>query len=408
VARKFVIAGTGTRGDLLPMLAIADELLSRGRDCHVLGNAGIEEQARQRGVPFTSVAPAQTNNLGGIEHNFGSHVFPSYAPIADFVRAELQRGSELVFVNSEYYAATTLLAERYQLPLCRFTLAPYRMVSLERPHWPWCQRLNGPFGRSVRRYALPQFYERRYSQPYVLSGVNAFRSQLGLAPLESSRCLEQLVTHQVCLFPEWYCPKAPDWPANVDCVGFPLPSPRGSLPEFVRRWLREHPRPIVFTPGTGVSDVQAFFAHARACCEQLGKPGIFLSPSFGTEGACDPRILHLPHLELALLLPHASLLVHHGGIGTTARAFEAGIPQLISPQAFDQPDNAQRVVELGAGALLARERLSGDTLAQAAARLLASSETFAVARELSRRCVRSNAIRTFADILEQQFLTAAA
>jgi rhamnosyltransferase subunit B len=393
---------------LLPMLAIAKELRSRGRDCHVLGNTGVEEAARQAGVPFTPVAPAQTNNLGGVERNFGEHVFPSYAPIADFVRAELRRGRELMFLNSEYYAATTHLAERYQLPLCRFTLAPYRMVSFEQPHWPWNKRLTGPFGSAVRRYALPRHYEQRYCQPYVVARINEFRRQWELAPLESMRDLERLVSHRICLFPEWYCPKAPDWPAQVDCVGFPLPRPSGALPESVRQWLREYPQPIVFTPGTGVDDVRAFFAHARSCCERLGKPGIFLSPSFGAESAGDPRLLHLPYLELALLLPHASLLVHHGGIGTTARAFEAGIPQLISPQAFDQPDNAQRVVELGAGAMLARERLSGDTLAEASARLLAGGATLAVARELSRRCSQSDAIVACADVLDQQFLAAAA
>ena len=35
-------------------------------------------------------------------------------------------------------------------------------------------------------------------------------------------------------------------------------------------------------------------------------------------------------------------LVHHGGIGTSAQALAAGIPQLLMPQAHDQPDNAAR------------------------------------------------------------------
>jgi rhamnosyltransferase subunit B len=49
------------------------------------------------------------------------------------------------------------------------------------------------------------------------------------------------------------------------------------------------------------------------------------------------------------LLPRARALVHHGGIGTAAQAFAAGIPQLITPFAHDQFDNAARVERLGCG-----------------------------------------------------------
>ena len=41
--------------------------------------------------------------------------------------------------------------------------------------------------------------------------------------------------------------------------------------------------------------------------------------------------------------------MHHGGIGTTSKAFAAGIPQLVIPLAHDQHDNAARVERLHAG-----------------------------------------------------------
>jgi rhamnosyltransferase subunit B len=52
------------------------------------------------------------------------------------------------------------------------------------------------------------------------------------------------------------------------------------------------------------------------------------------------------------LLPHAAVLVHHGGIGTTAQAIAAGIPQLIVPAAHDQPDNGVFIRRLGIGDFL--------------------------------------------------------
>jgi rhamnosyltransferase subunit B len=405
MAQKLVFNGTGTRGDLLPMLAMAAEMQGRGHACHVLGNDSVAGLAGQLGVPFTSVAPAQTNNLTSVEENFGKYVFAAYPPTFDFFEKELKRGTDMVVVNPEHYAASTLMAERHGLPLCRFTLTPYRMRSLAVPHWPWSERARGRLGCAFRRYVLPGLYEQRYANPYIVAGVNEFRKGLGLAPISSLRSLDRLVTHQVCLFPEWYCPRAPDWPSELSCVGFPLAPPSGELAAEVRLWIERHGKPIVFTPGTGVVDVDKFFDAARTCCQLLKLPGLFLSPSFDTS-RLDPAepILHLSYLDLALVLPHAALLVHHGGIGTTARALEAEVPQIISPQAFDQPDNGHRVSQLGAGTMIGRNRLSGEALAQAARWLLDGEGTRRTLRELGCRVREAHAIPAMADILERRFI----
>jgi vancomycin aglycone glucosyltransferase len=43
-------------------------------------------------------------------------------------------------------------------------------------------------------------------------------------------------------------------------------------------------------------------------------------------------------------------VVHHGGAGTTTTAALAGAPQVVVPQAADQPYWAGRVADLGIGA----------------------------------------------------------
>ena len=86
--------------------------------------------------------------------------------------------------------------------------------------------------------------------------------------------------------------------------------------------------------------------------------------------------------------------MHHGGIGTTAEALRAGVPQVIVALAYDQFDNAARVEALGAGALVgggaagarpralaaALRRLLADDAVRAgcaqAARLAATDEQF--------------------------------
>ena len=50
------------------------------------------------------------------------------------------------------------------------------------------------------------------------------------------------------------------------------------------------------------------------------------------------------------LFGRVAAVVHHGGAGTTTTAARAGAPQVVVPQAADQPYWAGRVAELGIGA----------------------------------------------------------
>jgi rhamnosyltransferase subunit B len=69
-------------------------------------------------------------------------------------------------------------------------------------------------------------------------------------------------------------------------------------------------------------------------------------------------MLWQPYVALSELLPRAAGLVHHGGIGTTAEALRAGVPQLVTPFAWDQFDNAARMKALGVGMALPAARLN--------------------------------------------------
>ena len=57
--------------------------------------------------------------------------------------------------------------------------------------------------------------------------------------------------------------------------------------------------------------------------------------------------MQVNYASFDLLLPKLAALIHHGGIGTSAQCLAAGIPQLITPWAHDQFDNASRLRRLG-------------------------------------------------------------
>jgi sterol 3beta-glucosyltransferase len=60
------------------------------------------------------------------------------------------------------------------------------------------------------------------------------------------------------------------------------------------------------------------------------------------------------------------VVVHHGGAGTTAAGFRAGIPQVIIPHMQDQPYWGQKVQQVGAGPRpIPRRKLTVSALADA-------------------------------------------
>ena len=111
------------------------------------------------------------------------------------------------------------------------------------------------------------------------------------------------------------------------------------------------------TPGSAMRHAQEFFAESVAACQRLGRRGLLLT-RFAEQVPTDlpETIRHLEYVPFSRVLPRAAALVHHGGIGTTAQALAAGIPQLVMPLAHDQPDNAARLERLGVGRTIAPRR----------------------------------------------------
>jgi rhamnosyltransferase subunit B len=172
-------------------------------------------------------------------------------------------------------------------------------------------------------------------------------------------------------------------------AGFPLydPAPGAALPDELKAFLATSERPLVFTPGTGNRQAAHYFRCAQEACLRLRRRAIFLTAHRDQlPAALPPTVLWQEYVPLRALLPHAEVLVHHGGIGTTAEALCAGVPQLVVPLAHDQFDNAARVEALGAGLRLPASRLTGLRLTRQLHALLTSTSVRAAcgqARALS-------------------------
>ncbi len=83
------------------------------------------------------------------------------------------------------------------------------------------------------------------------------------------------------------------------------------------------------------------------------------------------------------VMPHASAMVGHGGVGTTLSGLRAGMPMVVVPLFADQPHNARRVEAIGAGIVLEGGPAGLRGLGDAVRRLLADDSYRAGARRIA-------------------------
>jgi UDP:flavonoid glycosyltransferase YjiC (YdhE family) len=247
----------------------------------------------------------------------------------------------------------------------------------------------------------------------VAPALNAWRAELGL-PAVSRVFRSWLNSPQrvIGLFPPWFAPPQPDWPPALRLTGFPLfdesdPSKAADLDggaetQDLRRFLDEGGAPIAFTPGTANAHAQRFLQAGVEAAVRLNRRALLLTRR-GHQVPRDlpPSIRHVSYAPFSQLLPRCAALVHHGGIGTCAQALAAGIPQLVMPMGFDQPDNAARLKRLGVGAALVPAKFTGARVASELTTLLSHPAAAAACRHWSQAIAASRPIDETCDLLER-------
>jgi UDP:flavonoid glycosyltransferase YjiC (YdhE family) len=140
---------------------------------------------------------------------------------------------------------------------------------------------------------------------------------------------------------------------------------------------------------------------ARIAQEKLGVPLVtaHLQPAVIPSRIAPPTIPGI--VGPRWLKNKAAALVHHGGIGTTAQALAAGIPQLAMPLAHDQFDNATRVKRLGVGDWLMPSRFRGPVVAAELGALIGSEAVQRACRKTAGRISGTGGVAAAADAIEQ-------
>ncbi len=354
----------GSAGDVHPLLALGQALRLRGHQVRMLTNPAFATVVEQAGLVFDPIG-SQSDWRATVEHPKLWHpvdglgvlwrylLRPALVPTYQRLHALAQAGAVDVVLASPLAMGARVAQERLGLPLVtaytattmlRTTQHPMTLAQWTLPRW-LPQAARQGLWRLLDHYKL---------QPLVRPALEALRGSLGLAPVSVSLLGQWLHSPQagVALFPAWFAPAASDWPKQVVQLGFPLfedAAVRGLEPGL-EQFLQAGAAPVVFMPGSAMQQGEDFFHAALAACAHSGQRGVLLGAlPAALRTALPAHIYSADYAPFAALLPRAQALVHHGGIGSSAQALQAGVPQLLVPQAYDQFDNAQRLQRLGVG-----------------------------------------------------------
>lgn len=366
---RVLLVSYGSAGDLYPLLGLARAFESQRRDVLLLASAAHAEALKASGVRWQPLGdgedykrmvadPELWHPRRGIRvllRDYAEHT----ARLRDVVLARLP-AHEPALVVCHAFGLPALDLVRRERPLLRVAgvhLAPATLRSVRDPMVWGPIRMPRWIGASFRR-RLWRFSDARLVDPWGLPALNRLRAAQGLQPVPHFLPhLAQAADFCVTLFPPWFAPTQPDWHGPVVEGGLVMFDPFGAaadsgaataLPPALRDFLAAGDAPLVFTPGSANAHATRLFALALRAVQALGRRAVFLTPHRAqVPPELPPQVLWLPYVPLAALLPHAALLLHHGGIGTLAHALLAGVPQMVVPFGWDQFDNAVRLKALG-------------------------------------------------------------
>jgi len=417
---RIVLSNIGTLGDSNPLIAIALEMKRRGHVPVMALPEVYREKIEPLGLEFHAIRPDidPTNTKlvemvydveHGTETGLRDFLFPSlketYADLLD--AATKPERADLLLLGELNYAGP-IVAEVTGIPWASYVLAPLSFFSAyDPPVLPMYPRLARAdrvvpgMGRAIKR--LARFVSRKWPEP-----IYELRAELGLErgrnPLFDAKNSPDLV---LALFSRALGVEQKDWPEHTLITGFcyyDADAGNAKLPEKLEKFLEAGEAPVVFTLGSAaVLAAGNFYEYSARAAMRLGVRAVLL---IGTDDRNRPRtklpdsICVAEYAPYSKLFPRARMVVHQGGVGTTAQCMRAGRPMLIMPYSHDQPDNARRMQRLKVAKTIRKQNYTPVRVARRIASMLEEPRFAHRAGSVAKMLAREDGVKTACDALE--------
>jgi sterol 3beta-glucosyltransferase len=379
---KIIVATIGSRGDVQPYINLCQGLQKAGHEVTLSTNPTLCPLGASHGVKVVPVGPAVDMGAEGARLMAGSFgnmwigmirvmalagrlVQEAYPDVLDVCR-----GADLVISSDT--GSGIVEADKLGKPWASVTLQPGRIPDA-----------------NVQPSLLTKMLWNVMGMLFM-APTNRFRKKVGAPPLAD---LSSVMSKRLILCPVscHVSPPVAGWPAYARQTGywFSQSDPTFKPPADLQAFLDAGEAPIAVSLGVMSMSGKQARQGAAIVLEAIrlaGVRAIIQGWDEALSGVDLPgNVFHAGSLPHSWLFNRASLVIHHGGFGTTAEGLRQGRPAVIIPHAIDQFFWGQKSHELGCGPdFIPRGKLTAANLSAAIKEALGSPDIIAGAARVGR------------------------
>lgn len=419
--KKILIITYGSRGDVEPFIALAEELSQRGHAVTLSTAERYGDWIKGFGLAFE---PLPNDIIDLIDTPDGKAALEGASGVFKRIAAGLRLARKSGPLNEAQNSDAWRVAQEVQPDLIvhhpKVIAAPHIAEALGIPA---VLALLQPLIVPTRDFApagmpnLPIAGYNRFGYSLVNLSYGAFRKSIN-AFRRNALKLPAIKGRSEVLFPRAFgttkvlhaispsvIPQPKDWPDGVIMTGYWwLKSDKDyQPPDNLRRFLEAGPSPVYIGFGSmPAEDPQALQQTIIDALCEANVRGVISSGWAEFDEIETDDILTIPSVPHAWLFPRMAAVVHHGGMGTTAQGFRAGVPCVICPFFGDQPYWAKISVSLGVGApSVPRRKLTSDRLSASIIAAVSGTQLRENARDLASQLQNEDGVVTAAAEIEK-------
>lgn len=412
---RFLFAAWPIAGHINPCMAVAHALRARGHDTAIYTGNTARIEIEESGCLFFPFQRVDAGALHAAEHPhaYSESVFERLRAVRDLKRGLRQWlvdtipaqvmdlsdvleewDADVIITVESMWGPLLVLRETQELPVA--VLSTFAACLLPGPEVPaWGTGSPRPRNGLMRLRASALRRMQWWLSGEFRGAVDAVRAGYGLVPLDVT------VTEFAGTMPLYLMPSVPefdynrgDLPTSVKYVG---PCSWDKSPnQLPPTWLNSLPEnvPLIHVTEATIHSHDPFLLKAAA----RGLAGLPMQVVMTTGRHRDPLELDLgslaPNIRVERYIPHSdlmpktSVMVTLGGAGTVFAALKGGVPLIVVPTEWDKPENAQRVLESGAGLRIDPRRCTPERLRASVERVLREPSFHRNARRLADCCAR--------------------
>ncbi len=376
---RITIMAIGSRGDVQPLVALGVGLKCKEHSVRVVAGDEFESMVTSAQLEFTSLglniqaAMAEHTNIFRFAHSITDKVLQAAEGEQDAIVATILGVSTCALARTRgvpfFYAVPIPSLQTGDFPSPLFPALP-----LGRAYNRLTYRLADNLTLRAYAYARDLFQEPR---PTYLFG---FSSHVIPRPADWGDFAH--------ITGYWFWDRFTDWQPSPELLNF----------------IQAGSPPVCIGFGSMLSqDSKQMTDLVLKALDQSQQRGLLVAGWGGlSQSDLPPNVFMVDSVPFDWLFPHMAAAVHHGGAGTTACAWRAGIPSVVVPFTLDQPFWARQVKQSGTGPEpIPLKRLTAKRLAAAIQMAVADKQMRTRAGDLGAKIRSEDGVGNAVKIIEK-------